>query len=228
MRRCLRNIAVCTYRRRRAHVSSSNELFQYTYHCVATRSPHTIQAVMGCFNTLTLCRAIRSPHEFQAVMGCFNTLTLCLAIRSPHTRWVEGKLTLSSDLHVRNLPTFDRKCINKLICHTMVLFTGNRDVALGSRVSVVAVLHGLDCSISTKTNLSSSDKGSAILKLPAGFWLADLLRAEGKTNKQTNKKQKKKKKRKKRKKKDKNNARLFRKYFAKRIPQCLPWNVSKP
>ena len=213
MRRCLRNIAVCTYRRRRAHVSSSNELFQYTYHCLATRSPHTIQAVMGCFNTLTLCRAIRSPHEFQAVMGCFNILTLCLAvrsphafqavtgcfntltlylairsphtfqavvgcfntltlflaIRSPHTQQVEGKLTLSSDLHVRNLPTFDRKCINKLICHTMILFTGNRDVALASRVSVVAVLHGLDCSISTKTNLSSSDKGSAILKLPAGF-----------------------------------------------------------
>ena len=157
MRRCLRNIAVCTYRRRRTHVSSSNELFQYTYHCLATRSPHTIQAVMGCFNTLTLCRAIRSPHEFQAVMGCFNILTLCLAvrsphafqavtgcfntltlylaIRSPHTQRVEGKLTLSSDLHVRNLPTFDRKCINKLICHTMVLFTGNRDVALGSRVS---------------------------------------------------------------------------------------------
>ena len=147
MRRCLRNIAVCTYRRRRAHVSSSNELFQYTYHCLA----------------------IRSPHTFQAVVGCFNTLTLFLAIRSPHTQRVEGKLTLSSDLHVRNLPTFDRKCINKLICHTMVLFTGNRDVALGSRVSVVAVLHGLDCSISTKTNLSSSDKGSAILKLPAGF-----------------------------------------------------------
>ena len=50
-------------------------------------------------------------------------------------------MTLSFDLRVPNLETFDGKSEDKLTCHTIVYFTGIIDVVLVRSVPVVVDLH---------------------------------------------------------------------------------------